>query len=63
VVPAGTIVVPALAGAMVNVPALQIVLVKFGITGVGETVTVVVKGSPTHEPAAPEEGVTVYTIV
>ena len=58
-VPAGTIVVPALDGAMVNVPALQIVLVKFGITGVGETVTVVVKGSPIQDPAAPDEGVTV----
>ena len=61
--PAGTMVVPAFAGVTVNVPPLQIVFVKFGITGVGETVTVVVKGRPTQDPAAPDEGVTVYTIV
>ena len=62
-VPAGTIVVPTFAGVTVNVPPLQIVFVSAGITGVGKTVTVVVNGSPTQEPAAPEEGVTVYTIV
>ena len=54
---------PAFAGVTVNVPPLQIVFVNVGMTGVGKTVTVVVNGSPTQEPAAPEEGVTVYTIV
>ena len=58
-VPAGTIVEPSFAGVTVNVPPLQIVFVKFGITGVGETVTVVVKGRPIQDPAAPDEGVTV----
>ena len=61
--PAGTIVVPAFVGVTVNVPPLQITSVKAGITGVGETVTVVVNGRPIHAPAAPETGVTVYTIV
>ena len=44
-------------------PPLQTASVKAGITGVGAIVTVVVNGSPTHAPAAPETGVTVYTIV
>ena len=56
-------VVPAFDGVTVNVPPLQIVFAKLGITGVGETVTVVVKGRPTQEPAAPDVGETVYTIV
>ena len=56
-------VVPEFSGVTVNVPPLQIVFVKLGITGVGVTVTVVVKGRPTQEPAAPDVGVTVYTIV
>ena len=52
-------VVPAFSGVTINVPPLQIVFAKFGITGVGVTVTVVVKGRPTQEPAAPDVGVTV----
>ena len=55
VVLAGTISVP-FAGVTVNVPSSQIVAVVFAITGVGLTVTVVVKAEPVHKLVA---GVTV----
>ena len=42
---------------------VQIVVSVFGITGIGFTVIVTVNVAPTQFPAAPEVGVTVYTIV
>ena len=57
-------VAPPFAGVTVKVPSLQMAGgVWFGITGVGFTVTVIVNGAPTHAPAAPEVGVTVYVAV
>ena len=59
-VPVGTIVVgAALAGITVNAEPLQMVVVWFGITGVGLTVTVSVNGAPPQLPASPLVGVTV----
>ena len=55
VAPVGT----PLAGDTVKVPPLQMVAVCAGITGTGLTVIVTVKVDPTHDPAAPDVGVTV----
>jgi hypothetical protein len=63
VVDAGTISLPLLLGVIVNAVPLHIVLVLLAITGVGLTVTVIVKLVPTQLPASPLVGVTVYTTV
>jgi hypothetical protein len=66
VVPAGTIVAAVgtpLAGVIENALPLQMVADCAGITGFGLTVTATWNVAPTHEPAAPEVGVTVYVTV
>ena len=50
-------------GVIVNAFPLQIFAIAFGITGIGLTVIVIVNVAPTQFPAAPDVGVTVYTIV
>ena len=57
-VPAGTISLPPLVGAIVKAFPEQIVCVLLAISGLGLTVAVKVKVEPTH---VPEVGVTVYT--
>jgi hypothetical protein len=59
VVDAGTISLPPLLGDIVNADPLHIVAVLLAITGVGFTVTVIVKLEPTQLPSAPLVGVTV----
>jgi len=53
----------ALTGAIVNADALQIAATCAGIAGAGFTTTITVKFEPTHAPAAPDVGVTVYVAV
>jgi hypothetical protein len=66
VVPPGTIVaaegVP-FVGDTLNAFPLQMVAVCAAIAGTGFTLTMMVNGLPTHAPAAPEVGVTVYVAV
>ena len=60
---AGTIPLAPFAGVAVNKAAEQAVAVVVVIAGVGLIVTVTVKVAPTHDPMAPEVGVTVYIAV
>jgi hypothetical protein len=59
VVFAGKILPPALLGVTLNEPLLQMASLRFAMAGLGLTVTVTIKVEPTHEPAAPDLGVTV----
>ena len=50
-------------GVTVKAAPLQMAGVCVGIKGFGFTVTVIVNVAPTHAPAAPDVGVTVYVAV
>ena len=64
VVPAGTVSLPVCVGDTVNAEPLQIVAVLLVITGLGFTVTVIVKVGPVQIfGAVPDDGVTVQVIV